>query len=85
MVKASLQAFSSGEIPLTPDVERTTVLFPETNPETVTKIVSVEFNAFNWFELYDTLGLGALKFFLLRVDPKKKMVFRRRSGKINYA
>lgn len=25
--------------------------------------------------LYDTLGLGALKFFLLRVDPKKKMVF----------
>jgi len=26
-------------------------------------------------ELYDTLGLGALKFFLLRVDPKKKMVF----------
>ena len=26
-------------------------------------------------ELYETLGLGALKFFLLRVDPKKKMVF----------
>jgi arginyl-tRNA synthetase len=26
-------------------------------------------------ELYDTLGLGALKFFLLRVDPKKKMLF----------
>jgi len=26
-------------------------------------------------ELYDTIGLGALKFFLLRVDPKKKMVF----------
>lgn len=25
--------------------------------------------------LYETLGLGALKFFLLRVDPKKKMVF----------
>ncbi len=25
--------------------------------------------------LYDTLGLGALKFFLLRVDPKKKMLF----------
>ena len=25
--------------------------------------------------LYDTLGLGALKFFLLRVDPKKKMIF----------
>lgn len=26
-------------------------------------------------ELYDTIGLGALKFFLLRVDPKKRMVF----------
>jgi arginyl-tRNA synthetase len=25
--------------------------------------------------LYHTIGLGALKFFLLRVDPKKKMVF----------
>jgi arginyl-tRNA synthetase len=24
--------------------------------------------------LYDTIGLGALKFFLLRVDPKKKMI-----------
>ncbi len=26
-------------------------------------------------DLYTTLGLGALKFYLLRVDPKKKMVF----------
>jgi arginyl-tRNA synthetase len=26
-------------------------------------------------ELYDVLALGALKFFLLRVDPKKRMVF----------
>jgi arginyl-tRNA synthetase len=26
-------------------------------------------------ELYNTIGLGALKFFLLRVDPKKKMLF----------
>lgn len=26
-------------------------------------------------ELYHMLGIGALKFFLLRVDPKKKMVF----------
>ncbi|MDB5253784.1 MAG: arginine--tRNA ligase [Flaviaesturariibacter sp.] len=25
--------------------------------------------------LYETIGLGALKFFLLKVDPKKKMVF----------
>ena len=26
-------------------------------------------------ELYHTLGMGALKFYLLRVDPKKRMVF----------
>jgi len=26
-------------------------------------------------ELYDTIGLGALKFFLMRVDPKKRMLF----------
>src|SRR5205823_3973725 len=26
-------------------------------------------------ELYNTISLGALKFFLLRVDPKKRMVF----------
>jgi arginyl-tRNA synthetase len=26
-------------------------------------------------KLYHTIGLGALKFFLLRVDPKKRMVF----------
>jgi arginyl-tRNA synthetase len=34
-----------------------------------------DFTADERLELYDTLGLGALKFFLLRVDPKKKMVF----------
>ncbi len=26
-------------------------------------------------ELYNTIGMGALKFYLLRVDPKKKMIF----------
>ena len=26
-------------------------------------------------ELYTTIGLGAMKFYLLRVDPKKKMIF----------
>lgn len=26
-------------------------------------------------QLYDTLGIGALKYYLLRVDPKKRMVF----------
>ena len=34
-----------------------------------------DFNAEELSELYETIGLGALKFFLLRVDPKKKMVF----------
>lgn len=27
------------------------------------------------YELYETIALGALKFFLLKVDPKKRMVF----------
>ena len=34
-----------------------------------------DFNPEELKELYDTIGLGALKFYLLRVDPKKKMVF----------
>ncbi len=34
-----------------------------------------EFNEAELEELYNTIGLGALKFFLLRVDPKKKMLF----------
>ncbi|MEO6316562.1 MAG: arginine--tRNA ligase [Chitinophagaceae bacterium] len=34
-----------------------------------------DFTADELTELYDTIGLGALKFFLLRVDPKKKMLF----------
>ena len=34
-----------------------------------------DFTAEELEELYDIIGLGALKFFLLRVDPKKKMVF----------
>jgi arginyl-tRNA synthetase len=34
-----------------------------------------DFNEAELKQLYDILGLGALKFFLLRVDPKKKMVF----------
>jgi len=34
-----------------------------------------DFRAEELTELYDTIGLGALKFFLLRVDPKKKMIF----------
>ncbi|MBC7948396.1 MAG: arginine--tRNA ligase [Chitinophagaceae bacterium] len=34
-----------------------------------------DFNPGELKELYDTIALGALKFFLLRVDPKKRMVF----------
>jgi len=34
-----------------------------------------DFTAAQLEKLYDTIGLGALKFFLLRVDPKKKMIF----------
>jgi arginyl-tRNA synthetase len=34
-----------------------------------------DFTAAELTELYDTIALGALKFFLLRVDPKKKMIF----------
>jgi arginyl-tRNA synthetase len=34
-----------------------------------------DFSQEQLIELYNTIGLGALKFFLLRVDPKKKMIF----------
>ena len=34
-----------------------------------------DFSADELEELYATIGLGGLKFFLLRVDPKKRMVF----------
>jgi arginyl-tRNA synthetase len=34
-----------------------------------------DFTATQLTTLYNTIGLGALKFFLLRVDPKKKMIF----------
>ena len=34
-----------------------------------------DFNPGELNELYDTIALGALKFFLLRVDPKKRMLF----------
>lgn len=34
-----------------------------------------DFTADELVELYNTIGLGAMKFYLLRVDPKKRMVF----------
>ena len=33
------------------------------------------FNEAQATELYETLGMGALKYFLLKVDPKKRMLF----------
>lgn len=33
------------------------------------------FSADELADLYETIGIGAMKFYLLRVDPKKKMVF----------
>lgn len=34
-----------------------------------------DFNEAELVQLYEMIGLGALKYFLLRVDPKKKMIF----------
>ena len=34
-----------------------------------------DFNEEELQDLYDIIGLGALKFYLLRVDPKKRMIF----------
>ncbi len=34
-----------------------------------------DFETEELLELYDTIGIGALKFFLLRVDPKRRMIF----------
>ncbi len=34
-----------------------------------------DFTGKELIELYHTIGLGALKFFILRVDPKKRMIF----------
>ncbi len=34
-----------------------------------------DFTAEELKHLYDTIGIGALKFYMLRVDPKKRMVF----------
>ncbi|MDB5196103.1 MAG: arginine--tRNA ligase, partial [Flaviaesturariibacter sp.] len=47
----------------------------ESQKKTAEKSNTDEFTAQELTELYETIGLGALKFFLLKVDPKKKMVF----------
>jgi len=47
----------------------------EAEKKTKEKSKIEEFNASELKELYETLALGALKFYLLKVDPKKRMVF----------
>ena len=42
---------------------------------TAEKSNTADFNEAELKELYETVALGALKFFLLKVDPKKRMVF----------
>ncbi|MFZ1799754.1 MAG: arginine--tRNA ligase [Chitinophagaceae bacterium] len=34
-----------------------------------------DFDEAELIQLYETIGMGALKFFLLRIDPKKRMIF----------
>jgi arginyl-tRNA synthetase len=47
----------------------------EAQKKTAEKSKVEEFTDEELKELYETIALGALKFFLLKVDPKKKMVF----------
>lgn len=47
----------------------------EAEKKTKEKSKIEEFSQEELKELYETIALGALKFFLLKVDPKKKMVF----------
>lgn len=47
-----------------------------TAKETTTELGKVEgFTEAELEDLYQTIGLGALKYFILKVDPKKKMLF----------
>jgi arginyl-tRNA synthetase len=55
------------------DITEEMVTVARTKTEELGKVK--DFSADELKELYETLALGALKFYLLRVDPKKKMVF----------
>jgi arginyl-tRNA synthetase len=55
------------------DITEEMVTVARTKTEELGKVK--DFSAEELKELYETLALGALKFYLLRVDPKKKMVF----------
>jgi arginyl-tRNA synthetase len=47
----------------------------EAEKQTKEKSNTSEFSETESKELYETIALGALKFYLIKVDPKKKMVF----------
>ena len=47
----------------------------EAQKQTAEKSNTSEFSEAELKELYETIALGALKFYLIKVDPKKKMVF----------
>ena len=47
----------------------------EAEKKTKEKSKVEEFSEIELKDLYETLALGALKFYLLKVDPKKRMVF----------
>jgi len=47
----------------------------EAEKKTIEQGKTEGFNPDELKTLYETIGLGGLKFFLLRVDPRKKMVF----------
>lgn len=47
----------------------------ESERKTIEQGKTEGFSAAELDSLYETIGLGGLKFFLLRVDPKKKMLF----------
>jgi arginyl-tRNA synthetase len=50
-------------------------MIQKSNDETAKHGKTDDFTPDALVELYNTIGLGAMKFYLLRVDPKKKMVF----------
>jgi len=50
-------------------------MIKESEKKTIEQGKTEGFNAPELKELYETIGLGGLKFFLLRVDPKKRMLF----------
>ncbi len=50
-------------------------MIKEAEKKTIEQGKTEGFNPEELTALYETIGLGGLKFFLLRVDPKKRMVF----------